>query len=213
MASSPPSNGGSRSDRKRSAIIEAAADAFLECGYAGTSMGDVARRARVSKQTIYAHFASKDQLLVEAVTGIIDAAGEVADALIASLAESDDLDRDLRAHARRQLGAVLSVRPMRLRRLVIAEAREFPELGRLFWELGPGSGIRQFSEVIAVLHERGLLDAPDPTQAASDLNWLIMSEALNRAMILGVEEPPADAEIDRWADAAVTTFLAAYGPR
>jgi AcrR family transcriptional regulator len=174
-------------------------------------MDDVARLARVSKQTIYAHVGSKEQLLVEVVTAIITEAGEVADELIAGLAESDEVERDLRIQARRQLGAVMQRRPMQLRRLVIAEAESFPDLGRLFNELGPGAAVDQFGVALARLHERGLVHAPDPRRAAADLNWLIMSGALDRAMLLGEYEPPGEDDIGRWADAAVTTFLAAYG--
>ena len=47
---------------KREAILSAALAAFLESGYAATSMDTVAGRAGVSKATVYAHFNSKDEL-------------------------------------------------------------------------------------------------------------------------------------------------------
>ena len=42
---------------KRAAILEAATTTFLRNGYRGTSMDEVAAVARVSKQTVYKHFA------------------------------------------------------------------------------------------------------------------------------------------------------------
>ena len=99
---------------------------------------------------------------------------------------------------------------MQLRRLVIAEAVSFPQLGRSFYELGPGRTIKELTAVFRRLDRRGLLRAPDAARAASDFNWLIMSEPLNRAMLLGETDRPAASSINRWADQAVRTFLAAY---
>ena len=45
-----------RSARKRQAILQAARERFLQKGYAGASMDEVAAMAGVSKVTIYKHF-------------------------------------------------------------------------------------------------------------------------------------------------------------
>lgn len=206
-------SGETRSARKRREIMEAATEAFLANGYSRTTMDQVARLAAVSKQTIYQHFGTKDQLLTEVVTSIIAAVGEPADALIAGLTEASDLEAALRAHAVQQLTAVLQPTPMRLRRLVIAEATTFPELGALFHRLGPEAAVELMAPSLAELGRRGRLRVTDPRQAAADLNWLIMSDALNRAMLLGIEDPPSRRQIKLWADRAVSTFLAAYGRR
>ena len=57
-----------------------------------------------------------------------------------------------------------------------------------------------------------MLSAEDPHLAATQFNWLVMAEPLNRAMHLGVEETPATTDLARHADHAVRTFLAAYRP-
>lgn len=202
-----------RSERKHRSITEAATQIFLTQGYTRTSMDDIARRAQVSKQTVYQHFNSKEQLLTHVVTTIIATAGERADAPIAGLAESVDLDADLRFYAREQLTAVIQPMPMQLRRLVIAEAHTFPELGRLFHELGPKSAVDQLAKVLIRLHERRVLNIKNPRLAATDLNWLIMAEPLNNAMLLGSDTPPTKRQINTWADHATTTFLAAYRTR
>lgn len=53
----------------------------------------------------------------------------------------------------------------------------------------------------------------DPRLAAQHFNWLILADPLNEAMLLGRHEPPAQAELDRCADAGLRVFLAAYGAR
>ena len=202
-----------RADLKRQSILEAAIDAFLANGYSRTSMDEIARLARVSKQTVYMHFGDKDRLLTEIVMSVLTTVGESVDREIAPLGASTNLEADLRRHARRQLSAVLQPQPMRLRRLVIAEAVTFPELGKAFYENGPGRTLVEYAEAFAELGERGLLDVADPTRAASDFNWLVMSDPLNRAMLLGDDGPPVEASVDRWATRAVRTFLRAYARR
>jgi TetR/AcrR family transcriptional regulator, mexJK operon transcriptional repressor len=102
---------------------------------------------------------------------------------------------------------------VQLRRLVIGEAGRFPQLGRTFFELGPGRTIAALADTFERLAARGVLDVDDPRLAATQFNWLIMSEPLNRAMLLGDDGPPAPADLDRWALAGVRTFLAAYRRR
>ena len=61
-----------RSARKHRAILEAATTVFLNNGYPGTSMDEIAALARVSKQTVYKHFADKERLFVEIVISTVN---------------------------------------------------------------------------------------------------------------------------------------------
>jgi TetR/AcrR family transcriptional repressor of mexJK operon len=101
-------------------------------------------------------------------------------------------------------------RILQLRRLVIGEAGRFPELGRTVYEQGPGRTIAALATVFERLADQGVLQPGDPLLAAAHFNWLVMSIPLNRAMLLGDDEPPAAAELNRYADAGVRAFLAAY---
>jgi AcrR family transcriptional regulator len=201
---------GGRSARKRSAIVEAAADVFLSKGYLGTSMDEIAARAGVSKQTVYKHFADKQGLFTEIVSSTVDEVSEAVHSEVLALEDSGDVEADLRDLARRQLAAVMQPRLLQLRRLVIGEAGRFPALGRTFYERGPGRTLEALATAFARLGERGALDLDDPVIAAQHFNWLIMSTPLNEAMLLGKDEPPARPQLDRYADEGVRTFLAAY---
>src|SRR5215208_5131419 len=186
----------SRSGRKRAAILQAATTLFLRNGYRGTSMDEIAALAGVSKQTVYKHFADKESLFAEIVISTVDeVAGPIHDEVL-RLEDSGDVEADLRGLARQ------------LRRLVIAEAGRFPELGRTFYEQGPGRTITALATVLERLAERGVLQPDDPLLAAAHFNWLVMSIPLNRAMLLGDDEPPAAADLNRYADAGVRAFLA-----
>ena len=100
-------------------------------------------------------------------------------------------------------------RLLQLRRLVIGEAGRFPELGQTFYERGPARTVAALAGAFERLAERGVLQLDDPLIAAQHFNWLIMSNPLNQAMLLGNDELPAD--LDRYVDSGVRAFLAAYG--
>jgi TetR/AcrR family transcriptional regulator, mexJK operon transcriptional repressor len=201
-----------RSSRKHRAILDAATEVFLCDGYLGTSMDEIAARAAVSKQTVYKHFADKQRLFTEIVTSTVDQVSDPVYTEVLNLKDSGDIEADLRDLARRQLAAVMQPRLLQLRRLVIGEAGRFPELGRTFYERGPGRTIAALATAIERLAARGVLQLDDPQLAAEHLNWLIMSVPLNKAMFHGDDELPTATELHRYADTGVSTFLAAYRP-
>ncbi|HEY2158963.1 MAG TPA: TetR/AcrR family transcriptional regulator [Isosphaeraceae bacterium] len=202
-----------RSTRKRRAIVEAATTLFLRDGYLGTSMDEIAALAAVSKQTVYKHFADKQRLFSEIVVATVDEASDPVHAGVLNLRDSGDVEADLREQARRQLALVMQPRILQLRRLVIGEAARFPELGRIFYERGPGRTMGALAAAFERLAGRGVLRVDDPPLAAAHFNWLIMSIPLNQAMLLGRDDPPPAEELNRYADAGVRVFLAAYGNR
>jgi TetR/AcrR family transcriptional repressor of mexJK operon len=199
-----------RSARKRRAIIEAATTVFLSNGYLGTSMDEIAALARVSKQTVYKHFADKERLFSEIITAKVDEIANPNTDELLKLANSDDLEHDLHRFARRQLRAVMDPRHLQLRRLVIGESGRFPQLGSLFYERGPGRTIDALATVFERLATRGALELDDPRLAAAHFNWLVMSIPLNQAMLLGEDEPATPTELNRYADAGVSAFLAGH---
>src|SRR5689334_4208837 len=107
-----------RSTRKHRAILGAAEEVFLRSGYLGTNMDEIATLSGVSKQTVYAHFGSKEALFVEVITAMTGTAGDIVHEAVPTFAD-DDLARYLEAYALRQLTVVLTPRLMHLRRLVI----------------------------------------------------------------------------------------------
>jgi TetR/AcrR family transcriptional regulator, mexJK operon transcriptional repressor len=205
-------NGEGRSARARRAILEAATGVFLDKGFKGASMDEVAALASVSKQTVYKHFTDKRSLFTEIIYGGLERIDELFRDATRSLAETRDLEKDLTALARQFVTSLTRPEVLRLRRLVIAEADRFPELGRAYYERGPE---RVHAMLAASLHEladRKLLTVADPVLAANHFTWLITSVPVNRVMFCGAGEHFPAAELDRFADEAVRVFLAAYRP-
>lgn len=68
-----------RGDELQQAIYEAAVEALSECGYANLSMHDVARRARTSKAALYRRWATRAELVVDAVRHVFPERGGSTD--------------------------------------------------------------------------------------------------------------------------------------
>jgi TetR/AcrR family transcriptional regulator, mexJK operon transcriptional repressor len=196
---------------KRRAVLEAARLLFLERGFAGTSMDDVAGAAGVSKQTVYAHFSDKHRLFTELIETDVGQLDVAQHPLVAGMPDSDDIERDLRAYARFHLSVVMQPHLLRMRRMLIGEAERFPELARAWFANGPQMSVALFASWFTALDNRGLLRVPDPVLAGEHYNWLILSTPLNRAMSEPLDRSLyTQRQLNHYADEAVRVFLAAY---
>ena len=201
-----------RSDRRRQAIINAATEVFLRHGYVGATTDEVAARAAVSKQTLYKHFADKQRLFAEVIlettVQLVDRLSTVAGALL----DTADVRTGLRELADGLLRGLLDPDVLRLRRLVIAEADRFPDVGRAWFDRGFDRSLVVLGESLQRLADRGLLHRlDDPTLAAYQFAGLVMYQPMNQAMFAGTGALPSPDSLDRIADAAVEAFLRAYG--
>ena len=194
---------------KRQAIIEAATRLFMAQGYGPVSMDAIARAANVSKATLYAHFASKDRLFATIVGGRCT---QVAFDNAPFPDDGVDMRQVLTGIGRRLLGFLLAPETQAILRMAIVESARFPELGTAFLDSGPKMFITRLAAWIAAEHDAGRLDAPDPVVAADQFGALLRPLMFLRAM-LAVAPAPDEAEIMATVDAAVGTFLRAYGPR
>jgi AcrR family transcriptional regulator len=177
-----------RETRRR---IRDAADAlFLEYGYVATSMDDIARAARVSRQTVFSAFGTKANLLKEAFD--VRLAGDDEPLSLAERPESQQILAEtdpaalLRAQADFYVITALRVLPLWPAMIAgaatdtaCAEVLAFFDRGRLE---GPG-------EVVDVLAERGqlreglsrkkgkeamyLLTSPNATHDALERGWSV----------------------------------------
>lgn len=192
-------------------IREAATALFLQSGYLGTSMDQVAARAGVSKQTVYTHFADKERLFVDLVTAAAERAGQFIESAARTLPDSVDVKADLEELARQYLRTVMQPQVLQARRLVIGESARFPELARTYYARAPERTLETLAAGFQALTKRGLLRVDHPQRAASHFAALVLWIPLDRAMFVADAEGPSQAELDEVAGAGVRVFLAAYG--
>ncbi|GAA0573109.1 TetR/AcrR family transcriptional regulator [Kribbella sandramycini] len=202
-----------RTATKRRAIQVAATEVFLQHGYLGASMDEVAAKAGVSKQTVYKQFENKERLFADIVLGTNDQlAVNLAAAYAETLEGATDAREALRALAFRLLESLTADHVLQLRRLVIAEADRFPEVCGAWFTRGFEKSLETLGQALAGLTGRGLLrELDDPTLVAYQFAGLVMYKPMNRAMFAGTRVRPEPGELDRIADSAVTVFLSSYG--
>lgn len=207
------SNGAATRIRKsREKIIAAAEDVFLENGFLGSNMDMIAARADVSKQTIYAHFKSKEVLFTEVMKAMTGGAARDIGKDLEETFEGRSVEEYLLDVAVAHLTVVLTPRLMRLRRMVIGEVERFPELGRSLYLNGPVRSIRQFTRALEHYQRLGEIETVDTEMAATQFNWLVMGGPTSAAMLLGDSGISGKTELQAHAKEAVRIFLSAYAP-
>jgi TetR/AcrR family transcriptional repressor of mexJK operon len=196
----------------RGAIRDAAAALFLERGYQGTSLDEIAATAQVSKQTIYTYFLSKEELFADLVLGNAERVDEFLLAIPTTFNEAGDTQSGLGELARRYIRFLVRPEVLRLRRLVIAEAGRHPALARTYYERVPQRVYAALAALFAGLSDQGRLNVREPLVAAHHFAWLTIGMDLDHGMFFGRATKLTGADLDRSADAAVRVFLAAYAP-
>jgi TetR/AcrR family transcriptional regulator, mexJK operon transcriptional repressor len=197
-----------RKDRKRAEIIAIAADLFFREGYAGTSMSLIAAAVGGSKQTLYNYFQSKDELLLAVVRDVVESRPEDYDL---SLMPSE-FRAWLTWFGRSTMKRITSYNYISLQRLAAAEALRFPEIGRIFDEVGIKPGYQMIAPTFAEAMDAGTLRRADPLVAVEQFLEMCLGWTLRRA-IWNIQPPPNDAEIEKAVSEAVTTFMDGYAIR
>src|SRR5918995_2102384 len=130
---------------RRSQLTREAARLFAEKGYHGTSIGDLAKAMGVQKGSLYAHIASKEDLLYETMRDGADAFHSALDAIPDQLRATEKIRLALRGHLRvvaEQLDvATVFVREWRYlegaqRDEIVAERRRYEDRIRAFFREG-----------------------------------------------------------------------------
>ena len=201
-----PARGRPRDEEKNSAIIEAASLLFLENGFDGTSMDEVAKRAGVSKQTVYSHFSSKEQLFSEAIH--ITIAKYFPDAAL-EMVEVHTLESDLYAVAETYARLLLSDKAIAMHRVRVAAAAKGPELAQIFWQAGPLEMNQKLEDFLRTWVEKGELAIDNIEKASGQLITLLKGK-LHFMCEIGMTGTVTEAEIREQTRDAVGCFLKLY---
>lgn len=179
--------------------------------YAGATMDAVAAQARISKQTLYRQYPSKEALYAAVVRDWVDRGRDAMRPHLERLVRADDVRLALLELARTLHAGVLSPPVLQMRTLIAAEAERFPEVAADYVRRSWDHNQELLADALRELTARGLLRADDPRVAAEQLTWLVLAAPLNRlTLTAGAARYPA-AELDALAEEAVTTFLGRYG--
>lgn len=193
--------------RKVDQVIAGARKVFMRDGFEGASVDEIAREAGVSKATLYSYFSDKRRLFMEVAKAECRSQTDAA-------VDEIDLTAPVRAvltdAAQHLIGFFLSDVGQQIFRIVMAECGRFPDLGREFWDNGPGRGRAVLGAYFEAAMDRGELQIDDIELAADQFSELCKSGLHTRVMI-GVQTTFSETEVDRVVKGAVDMFLARYG--
>jgi len=192
-------------DRKRSAILAAAAEQFRVHGYENASVDSIAALAEVSKRTVYNHFASKETLFAETIMQMFESSAGMLELVYR---RDLSLREQLEELMRQKMRSLADRDFLDLARVAIGEAihapeRTLPILARL-GELEEG-----VTRWIRAAQDDGRLKPGDPTFAATLLQGQVKTFAFWPQIAMGAA-PLAEAEQERVIDAAIAMFLAYF---
>jgi len=203
-----------RTEARRNAIVEAAAELFKEMGYERASMNELAKRLGGSKATLYGYFRSKEELfsaVVEAVaTGhLLDAAQELAVDLVDG---QPTLEARLTRFGERMLDVLThDESALAVYRMVVAEAGR-SNVGQLFYDAGPAEAMEAIAKVMVAAMDRGELRRSDPKVAAAQFTALVTAETDMR-LFQKDPSPLTLEQIRQMVSRALEMFLRGAAPR
>jgi AcrR family transcriptional regulator len=195
---------------RRQKLLDAAESVFVEQGYSASSMDDIARRAGMSKKTLYRLFDTKGALFSAVIAGRRAVLNAMVEAEACTGAET--ADEVLRRFLVKIAHFVLAPRQASIYRLVIAESRRAPELASAFYQEGPSKARVMLTEWLRVQNERGLLRVPDAAAAASMLISMVIADP-QMCLLIGEGCVPDEAVIEDRVRRAVELFLQGAMPR
>ncbi len=182
----------------RERIIEAAMEVFTEKGYEGATTRAIAERARVNEVTLFRHFETKKNLLVEVMERYA-ALPEIERGVGGSF--TGDVRKDLEAVGTRYLKSVLGRRRVILMTLCTAE--KFPEIKPLVAR-APYKLRGYFVRYISDLKKKGRMRDIDPDMAARAFVEMFFGAAVSLPLL--EENYEEEIEVKR----IVTRFVDIY---
>ena len=201
-----PRRMGQVDESKGLAILEAAREALAERGM-GASIEDIARRAKVSKQTVYNRFGSKAELVrvlierrVDQITAHLDSPGAGAGP-----------EEALAGYARVVLESIATPSSISILRIHIQSAAELPDLARTFFESGTRTSRARLAAFLDGETRAGRLRIDDCALAAEFFAGMVIGSH-QTGRLLGVDSDLNAPTIDRIAWEAASRFVRAYGP-
>ncbi len=174
-------------------------------------MEAVAAAARISKQTLYAQYPSKNDLYTAVVEDWVEQGRTALAPSLEALVRAEDLRSGLDQWANALQSGLLSAPVQRMRTLVAANATTHPKVAETYARTSWAANMALLADALATLAAGHRLRIVDPAIAADQLVWLILGAPLNQATLLGTHRHGFDGDrLARIRNEGIDTFLARY---
>jgi len=190
---------------KRRQILEGARKMFMDFGFDGASMGEIAKAAGVSKGTLYVYFVDKCALFEAIVEEETVEQGKVA----FNLDPTRDAQTTLNEYGEVYIAMICRPGGGSAIRTVMSIAERMPDVGRRFYERVLEKNINRLADYLDARVAQGEL-AIDDCQFAASQFMLMCQASLFLPFIFQAAPAPSPDRIREVVDSAVRLFLAAY---
>ena len=192
-----------RAELRRAAFLKAARDVFLEYGYEAANMAEIVKRAGGSLSTLYAQFGGKKGLFEAMIDArVTDLTEQMHIELAAHAPVREGLKRIGEAFLFRQIEA----EALDVFRLMVAQAKKFPELAETWGKRAPEAVRRALAEYLMDRAKAGEIKISNPDMAAAVFFDLVRARIQFRALLMPSYQP-TETEVRETVDRAVKVFI------
>ena len=188
---------------KRRQILDGARKVFMDLGFDGASMGEIARAAGVSKGTLYVYFDHKYRLFEAIVEE------ETRTALLFRFDPARDIATNLAGFGEAYLALICRPGGGSAIRTVMAIAERMPEVGRRYYERVLENTINCLANYLKGRVEAKELAIDDCQLAASQFQ-LMCQATLFLPFIFQAAPAPSPEHVREVVGSAIRMFMAAY---
>jgi AcrR family transcriptional regulator len=196
---------GDEDSSKRRQILDGARKVFMDLGFDGASMGEIARSAGVSKGTLYVYFADKSRLFEAIVEGEMLEQGKVT----FNFDPARDVTTTLTEFGQAYIGMICRPGGGSAIRTVMAIAERMPDVGRRYYEHVLEHTIARLAGYLEAHVKRDEL-AIDDCQLAASQFLLTCQATLFLPFIFQAAPAPTAERIAQVVGSATQLFLARY---
>jgi AcrR family transcriptional regulator len=197
---------GEEDSSKRRQILDGARKVFMDLGFDGASMGEIARSAGVSKGTLYVYFADKNRLF----EAIVEEEARQRDEVTFNFDPGREVTITLREFGETWISYVCRPGGGSSIRTVMAIAERMPDVGRRYYECVLESRINKLATYLEARVKAGDLAIDDCRLAASQFQ-LMCQASLFLPYIFQASPAPSAERIREVVESAIRMFLAGYG--
>jgi AcrR family transcriptional regulator len=193
----------SRREKRRRAILDAAAKLFFENGYERTTLSDVLALSGGSRSTLADLFGGKEGLFIEVLR---ETSGHVQGIFDALDTNDAPIEVALKDFARQFIEAIFQPSTIVTTRILAAEAARFPEIAEAFFRMGPDMGDRKLAAFLQRSVDTGVLRPLDPVAMSRAFRGMIVGDTGLR-VTMGALTPGHVVDALAQVDSAVEIFL------
>lgn len=188
---------------KAEAIMIAAGQLFIQNGFSNVTMDTIAKKAGVSKLTVYNHFGSKDELFNTVIR--TECASQINKALFEHL-DGENPEEDFWRIGLAFLSIIYTEEALAMYRTVVSECRNNDKIAKLFHNAAHGHVRKHFEKYLRKLEKRQSFTIANKKKA-SDIFFTLLKNDAYHCAVLRVKPKPTESQLSKIAKDNAKLFL------